>query len=116
MAPSVDSIAWLDTPLWVDRALGGASYPITLDSRLVRLTLPLENLDTIYSRVRRFPAAPLFPGRSRPAPLRPRAESGIALPVPDGLLLVAAVRLRFPGDGDLAVESYTTWPIVRVGT
>jgi hypothetical protein len=114
---TVDSIAWLDTPLWVDQALAGVSYQITLESRRVRLTLPLENVgDAIHARTRRFPTAPRFPGTRRPAPLRaPRGESGLAQPVPDGLLLVTAVRLRIPAEGDLAVESYTTWPITRVG-
>jgi HEPN domain-containing protein len=116
--PTVDSIAWLDTPLWVDQALAGVSYQITLESRRVRLTLPLENVgDAIHSSTRRYPLAPRFPGTRRPAPLRAsRVESGFALPVPDGLLLVTAVRLRIPAEGDLAVESYTTWPIARVGT
>ena len=115
--PTVDSIAWLETPLWVDRALAGVSYQITLESRRVRLTLPLENIDdVIHSSARPLPPTPRFPGKRRPAPLRaPRGESGLALPVPDGLLLVTAVRLRIPADGDLAVESYTTWPIRTVG-
>jgi hypothetical protein len=114
---TVEAIAWLETPLWVDRALAGATYRITLDSRRVRLTLPLENLgDTLHSSVRQFPPAPRFPGRRAPAPLRgSRAESSMALPVPDALLLVTAVWLRIPADGDLAVESYTTWPITWVG-
>ena len=38
------------------------------------------------------------------------------MPVPDALLLVTAVWLRIPADGDLAVESYTTWPITEIGT
>jgi hypothetical protein len=114
---TVDAIAWLETPLWVDQALAGVTYQITLESRRVRLTLPLENLDdTIHSSIRRFPPTPRFPGRRRPAPLRTsRSESGISLPVPEGLLLVTAVRLRIPADGDITVESYTTWPITRVG-
>lgn len=114
---TVDSIAWLDTPLWVDQGLAGVSYQITLESRRVRLTLPLENVgDAIHSSTRQFPPAPRFPGTRRPAPLRaPRSESGFALPVPEGLLLITAVRLRIPAEGDLAVESYTTWPITRVG-
>ncbi len=117
MPSTVDSIAWLDTPLWVDRTVAGVSYQITLESRRVRLTLPLENIgDAIHSSTRRFPPAPRFPGTRRPAPLRaPRSESGFALPVPEGLLLVTAVRLRIPAEGDLAVESYTTWPITQVG-
>ena len=28
MAPTVDSITWLETPLWVDQATAGKSYPI----------------------------------------------------------------------------------------
>jgi hypothetical protein len=35
--------------------------------------------------------------------------------VPDGLLLVSAVRLQIPAEGDLAIESYTNWPIETVG-
>ena len=42
MPRTVNSIAWLDTPLWVDQALTGMSYWITLGSSRVRLTLPLE--------------------------------------------------------------------------
>jgi HEPN domain-containing protein len=117
VSKTVEAIAWLDTPLWVDRALAGATYRITLESRRARLTLPLENLgDTIHASVRRAPPAPPFPGRRRPAPVRAsRGESGMSLPMPDALLLVTAVWLRIPADGDLAVESYTTWPITRVG-
>ena len=112
-----NSIAWLDTPLWVDRALAGMGYWITLGSSRVRLTLPLENLgDAIHSSTRRIPPAPRFPGTRRPAPLRaPRSETGFALPLPDGMLLVTAVRLRIPAEGGLAVASYTTWPITQVG-
>jgi hypothetical protein len=85
MAPTVDSIAWLETPLWVDQATAGKSYPITLESRRVRLTLPLENLDdVIHATLRELPSAPRFPGRLRPGPLRaPRVESGTAQVVPD---------------------------------
>ena len=117
MPRTVDSIAWLDTPLWVDRALAGVSYWIKLGPSRVRLTLPLENVDdTIHSITRRTPPAPRFPGTRRPAPLRaPRSETGFALPVPDGMLLVTAVRLRIPAEGDLAIGSYTTWPITSVG-
>ena len=39
----------------------------------------------------------------------------MSLPIPHGLLLVSAVRLRIPADGDLAVDSYATWPIRTVG-
>lgn len=117
MPHTVDSIAWLDTPLWVDRALAGVSYWIKLGPSRVRLTLPLENVDdAIHSITRRTPPAPRFPGTRRPAPLRaPRSETGFALPVPDGMLLVTAVRLRIPAEGDLAIGSYTTWPITSVG-
>jgi hypothetical protein len=116
MAPTVDSIAWLETPLWVDQTLAGKSYAIRMESRRVRLTLPLENLDNvIHATVRALSPAPRFPGRLRPAPLRaPRAESGMAQPVPDGLLVVTAVRLRIPAEGDLAVGLYTDWPITTV--
>lgn len=34
--------------------------------------------------------------------------------IPPGLLVVTAVQLRIPVDGDLAVESYATWPIRTV--
>jgi hypothetical protein len=114
---TVDSIAWLDTPLWVDRALAGATYRIMLGSSRARLTLPLENVDSeIHSTTRRTPPAPRFPGSRRPAPLRaPRSETGFALPVPEGMLVVTAVRLRIAAEGDLAIGSYTTWPIARVG-
>jgi len=117
MPSTVESIVWLDTPLWVDQAAAGTSYLITLMSRRVRLTLPLENLgDVIPPTGRGSPSAPLFPGRRRPAPLRaPHAESWSAQVAPDGLLMVTAVWLRIPADGDLAVDSYTTWPITRVG-
>src|SRR6266568_5879724 len=79
--------------------------------------VPLENVDdAIHSITRRTPPAPRFPGTRRPAPLRaPRSETGFALPVPDGMLLVTAVRLRIPAEGDLAIGSYTTWPITSVG-
>jgi HEPN domain-containing protein len=88
-----------------------------LGSSRVRLTLPLENLsDEIHSITRRTPPALRFPGRRRPAPLRaPRSEPGFALPVPGGMLVVTAVRMRIPAEGDLATGSYTTWPITRVG-
>jgi hypothetical protein len=57
------SIAWLDTPLWVDRALVGMSYRITLGSSRVRLTLPLDNVDEVlHSTTRPTPPAPGFPG------------------------------------------------------
>jgi hypothetical protein len=117
MARTVDSIAWLDTPLWVDRALAGVTYRITLGSGRARLTLPLENVaDEIHSMSRRTPPAPRFPGKRRPAPLRAaRAETGFALPVPEGMLVVSAVRLRIAAEGDLAIGSYTTWPITQVG-
>jgi hypothetical protein len=117
MPRTVDSIAWLDTPFWVDRALAGESYRITLGPSRVRLTLPLENVgDTIHSSMRRTPPAPRFPGTRRPAPLRaPRSDSGSALVVPDGMLVITAVRLRIPAEGDLAIGSYTTWPIGTVG-
>jgi hypothetical protein len=117
MARTVDSIAWLDTPLWVDRALAGVTYRITLGSGRARLTLPLENVaDEIHSISRRTPPAPRFPGKRRPAPLRAaRAETGFALPVPEGMLVVSAVRLRIAAEGDLAIGSYTTWPITQVG-
>jgi hypothetical protein len=117
MPQTVDSIAWLDTPLWVDRALAGVTYRITLGSSRVRLTLPLENVDDeIHSSVRRTPPAPRFPGRRRPAPLRaPHGETGFALPVAEGMLVVTAVRLRIPAEGDFAIGSYTTWPIAQVG-
>src|SRR5260370_3814348 len=116
MPPTVDSIAWLKTPLWVDQAVAGKSYAIRLESRRVRVTLPLENVDdVIHATLRALPPAPRFPGRLRSAPLRaPRAESGMAQPVPDGLLVVTAVRLRVPAEGDLAVGSYTDWPITTV--
>lgn len=115
---TVDSIAWLEPPLWVDDSLAGASYWITLGSRRIRLTLPVENIgDTIQSHTALYPPIPRFPGKRRPAPLRaPRAETGGGVVVPRGLLVVPAVRLRIPADGDLAVESYTTWPIGRVAT
>jgi HEPN domain-containing protein len=117
MPRTVDSIAWFDTPMWVDRALAGMSYRITIGSSRVRLTLPLENVDDeIHSRIRRTPPAPRFPGTRRPAPLRaPRSGTGFALPVPDGMLVVTAVRLRIPAEGELAIGSYTTWPITQVG-
>lgn len=115
MPRTVDLIAWLDTPLWVDQALAGATYRITLGSSRVRLTLPLENVgDEIHSTTRRTPPAPRFPGSRRPAPLRaPHSETGFALPVPKGMLVVTAVRLRIPAEGDFAMQSYTTWPITR---
>jgi hypothetical protein len=114
---TVDSIAWLDTPLWVDRALAGMSYRITLGSSRVRLTLPLENVgDTIHASTRPTPPAPRFPGTRRPAPLRaPSSAAGSALVIPDGMLVVTAVRLRIPAEGNLAIGSYTTWPIGQVG-
>jgi HEPN domain-containing protein len=114
---TVDSIAWLDTPLWVDHALAGATYRITLGSSRVRLTLPLENVgDEIHSTTRQPPPAPRFPGSRRSAPLRaPHSETGFALPVPKGMLVVTAVRLRIPAEGDFVMQSYTTWPITRVG-
>jgi HEPN domain-containing protein len=31
------------------------------------------------------------------------------------MLVVTAVRLRIPAEGDLAMQSYTTWPITQVG-
>lgn len=116
---TVDSIAWLEPALWVDYSLAGASYWIRLDSRRVRLpTLPVENVaDTIqlhagsYSPVhavsRKAATGALAcstggnrrrdRGASR-TPRRPRgqvADSG---------------RRR----SDLAIESYTTWPIATV--
>jgi HEPN domain-containing protein len=102
--------------LWVDQATAGKSYPITLESRRVRLTLPLENLDdVIHATLRELPSAPRFPGRLRPGPLRaPRVESGTAQVVPNGLLVVTAVRLRILAEGDLALRSYTDWPITTV--
>jgi hypothetical protein len=53
-------------------------------------------------------------GVGRP-PCAPHSETGFALPVPEGMLVVTAVRLRIPAEGDLAMQSYTTWPITRVG-
>src|SRR5947207_9596247 len=93
------------------------SYWITLGSSRVRLTLPLANVgDTIHASTRRTPPAPRFPGTRRPAPLRaPRSEAGSAMVVPDGMLVVTAVRLRIPAEGDLAIGSYTTWPIGQAG-
>lgn len=113
---TVDSIAWLEPALWVDHSLAGASYWIRLDSRRVRLTLPVENLaDTIQLHTGLYSPVPRFPGKRRPAPLRtPRAETGAGIAVPPGLLVVHAVRLRIPAEGDLAIESYTTWPIATV--
>jgi len=74
---TVDSIAWLDPPLWVDRALAGVSYWIKLGPSRVRLTLPLENVDdVIHSSTRRTPPAPRFPGNASAGPLRaPRIAS-----------------------------------------
>ena len=118
MPPTVETIAWLETPLWVDRAVAGMSYAITLGSRRVRLTLPLENVgEVIHSTHGSSPPTPPFPGRRRPAPLRTSyAETGSAQVIPAGLLVVTAVWLRIPADGDLAVESYTTWPIRTVAS
>jgi hypothetical protein len=31
------------------------------------------------------------------------------------MLVVTAVRLRIPAEGELAIGSYTTWPITQVG-
>jgi hypothetical protein len=36
------------------------------------------------------------------------------LVIPDGLLVVPAVLLRIPADGDLTIESYATWPVRTV--
>ena len=62
------------------------------------------------------PARPAIPRNASAGPLRaPRSETGFALPVPDGMLVVTAVRLRIPAEGELAIGSYTTWPIMQVG-
>jgi hypothetical protein len=101
----------------IDRSLVVSREAERRASSSSRLTLPLENVDDeIHSSVRRTPPAPRFPGKRRPAPLRaPHGETGFAQPVPEGMLVVTAVRLRIPAEGDLVIGSYTTWPIARVG-
>src|SRR5258708_22122206 len=50
------------------------------------------------------PARPAIPRNAAAGPLRaPRSETGFALPVPDGMLLVTAGRVRIPGGGRLPI-------------
>jgi hypothetical protein len=92
---TVDSIAWLDTSLWVDRALAGVSYWIKLGPSRVRLTLPLENVDDAIQA-----AAASCASRRRTYPLRDKPRRPVAMPVlePGGLYelggLTAPVRVE----------------------
>jgi hypothetical protein len=111
---TVDVIAWLNPPLWLDEGVAGMSYPIKLASARVRLTLPLDNAsEAIHSSDGRLPPAPKFPGKRTPASLRvPLGVGGYALPVPDSMLLASAVWLRIPAEGEFG--SATNWPVMRL--
>ncbi len=100
----VDAIAWLDPPLLLSKGIAGHSYEVMIAGRAITLTLPSQGPES-WAKSRDAPMGPIpkFP----PPKLAKALVSGVwaysstSRVVPDPVLVVGAVRLRWP-DGDLA--------------
>lgn len=99
----MDAIAWLDPPLLLSKGVAGHSYEVMIGGRAITLTLPSQGRDS-FGESRAAPTGPIprFPSPTLAKALVSgvRASSSISRVVPDPVLVVGAVRLRWPG-GDL---------------
>jgi hypothetical protein len=94
----VDSVVWVDPPLLVVNGVMGCSYEVKISGHAARLTLPTETAPLPGGRTPEPPRPiPAFPPPPLVEPVidKNAAAATTSLGVPQGALVVGAIRVRW---------------------